>query len=78
MGRKFSRTNSREEDLKDGNFVCEGFEKGVEAQFSGKVEPFLPRSDGGSGSFRRDSLGDCFLRSAESIAEMNCNEGVQT
>ena len=64
--------------MKDGNFVREGFEKGVEAQFSGEVEPFLPRSDGGSGSLRRDSLGDCFLRSAESIVETNRDEGVQT
>ena len=78
FGRKFSRTNSFDEDLKDGNFVLEGLEKGVEAQLRGEVEPLLPRRDGGLGSTRRYSLGDCFLRSAESIAETNCDVGVQT
>ena len=78
MGRKFSRANSCEEDLKDGNFVREGLEKGVEAHLSGEVEPFFPRGDGGSGSLRRHSLDDCFLRRAESIAETNCDPRVQT
>ena len=77
-GCKSSVTNSLGEDLKDWNFVFEGLEKGVEAQFSCEGEPDVPDGVGIGGTTRSDSLRDCFLSSAEITAETICGDGVQT
>ena len=67
-----------EEDLKDGNFVAEGFEKGVEAQVMAELFPLAPVGDGASGATRTDSLAHCFRCNAERIPEISCGGGVHT
>ena len=47
------------EDLKDWNFVLEGFKKGFEAQVIAEVYPLLTLSNAIGGSARKDSLGGC-------------------
>eukprot|EP00985_Skeletonema_marinoi_P034693 scaffold44566_cov336-Skeletonema_marinoi.AAC.1 len=78
VGCKFSGTNKDEEDLKDGNFIAEGFEKGVEAHVMAELFPLVPVGDGVAGSTRTDALAHCFRCNAESIPEMSCGGGVQT
>ena len=65
-----------EEDLKDGYFVLEGFEKGVEAQLICVLDPLGPVSSGGGGTTRSDSTADVFLRKAKITAEVSCAGGV--
>ena len=57
-----------DEDLKNWNFVLEGFEKWVETQVIAEVNPLLPVSDARGGSSRSDYLGECFRRNTEIIA----------
>ena len=42
VGCELAMSNAVEEDLKQGYFVLDGFEKGVEAQERGVEEPFVP------------------------------------
>jgi len=58
--------------------VREGFEKGVEAQLIGELDPLVPVLDGARGSRRMDSLGDRFLSSAETTADTSLEGGVQS
>ncbi len=47
----------------------EGFEKGVDAQVNGELNPFGPGSGSARGTARRDALEDGCLSSAEVTAE---------
>jgi hypothetical protein len=63
---------------RNGIFVREGLEKGVEAQLTGERTPDVPNGNGTGGTTSRDSRLDCFLSSAEVTAETICLLGVQT
>ena len=78
VGSKFSDMNSEGKDLKHWYFVLEGLEKGVEAQLSCELSPLIPGSDGLGGITSSDSCLDCFLSSAEVMAESICSDGVQS
>ena len=69
VGCELAMSNAMEEDLKEGYFVFDGFEKGVEAQGSGISEPLLPVCVGAGGSIRSDSTLYVCLRSTEVTEE---------
>lgn len=69
-------SNSVEEDLNDGYFVLDPFEKGVEAHVRCVLDPFVVMGVGGGGSTRSNSALDVFLRKAEVAAEIICGVGV--
>ena len=71
FGCKFADLNSVDE-------VRAGFEYGVDTHLTAEVNSFLPLPGVGVGSTSRDSLGDCFLSSAEMIAETSSDGGVQS
>ena len=68
--------NSSEEDLYDWYFVLDGFEKGVEAQESGVVNPLGPMGVGSGGTTSRDSKLHIFLSRAEVTDEVAGKVGV--
>lgn len=61
--------------MDDGYFIFDGFEKGVEAQESGVLDPFGPVGVGGRGATSRDSKLHVFMRSAEITEEMSAELG---
>ncbi len=65
-------------DLKEGNFVHEGFKNGARAQEIGELDPLIPCSAGASCASRRDALEHGFLSSVEITAKMVHRGGVQT
>ena len=77
VGCKLVAMNSLGKDLLGGYLVFEGYEKRVEAQYSGRDDTLLPDRVGGLSSTRRDSLKDYFLSSAEIAVEIFCCDRVQ-
>ena len=72
VGRRFSGSNSVQEDLYDWYFVFDGFEKGTEAQLIGVCGPELPVLVTGGGSTVRDAALNIFLSKAEITKEVVC------
>ena len=73
---KLTKADPPEEDLKEGYFVLDGLEKGVEAQLICVLDPFVPLCITGGGASSRDSTVDVFRCSAEVAAERICDDGV--
>ena len=72
---KCTMADSVEEDLENRYFVLDGLEKGVEAQFSCELGPFVPLGVAGGGTAKRDSGVDGFRCSAKIVDERICNVG---
>ena len=70
IGSTSSGANASEEDLKHGYFILDGLEKGIDAQVSCVLDPFLPVGIGGGGSTSRDPALHFFMRSTEITAEL--------
>ena len=60
----------------DRYFVLDGFEKGVDAQCSGVLDPLVPVGVGGCGAASRDAKLHVLVRRAEVTDKISCELGV--